>query len=186
MTLGSSAASFSAIVQFSDLMSTEYFWGSLLGQDTSLDTVAYYTDPFYAECRAYGRIREAIDINLLQSDVAIASHGFFFLETKDQEALQSRNIDLGLNSITINYQRSTIGGLRTRAIVKDVVSSKSGNTSTNMSKILGKVVSMNKAGIYRMDIRIDNFRDGRLIDFGSRWTESHALLDSLSYEAAMG
>ncbi|PCD21382.1 hypothetical protein AU210_016347 [Fusarium oxysporum f. sp. radicis-cucumerinum] len=52
-------------------------------------------------------------------------------------------------------------------------------------KILGKVVSMNKAGIYNMDIRIDNFRDGRLVDFGSPWTEPHALLETLSYEAAM-
>jgi hypothetical protein len=53
-----------------------------------------------------------------------------------------------------------------------------------MRRILGKLVSMNKAGIYNMDIRIDNFRDGRLVDFGSSWTEPHALLDSLSYEAA--
>lgn len=166
-------------------MSAEYFWGPLLGEDTSLDTAAYYTDPFYAECRAYGRLHEAANRKMLKSDVAVASHGFFFLESKDQKTLQNRNIDLGLDSVDIDYQRSTIGGLRARAIVKDVASSKSGITSTNMRKILGKVVSMNKAGIYNMDIRLDNFRDGRLVDFGSSWTEPHALLDSLSYEAAM-
>ncbi|RBR22483.1 hypothetical protein FVER53590_28422 [Fusarium verticillioides] len=172
------------VFKFFDPMSTEYFWGPLLGEDTSLDTAAYYTDPFYAECRAYGRIREGTDRRILKSDVAVASHGFFFLESKDQEALQNRNIDLGLDSVDINYQRSTIGGLRARAIVKDVASPESGITSTNMRRILGKLVSMNKAGIYNMDIRIDNFRDGRLVDFGSSWTEPHALLGSLSYEAA--
>ncbi|KAF4957054.1 hypothetical protein FGADI_3469 [Fusarium gaditjirri] len=173
-----------AVKVFFDPMSTEYFWGPLLGEDTSLDTAAYYTDPFFAECRAYGRIREATDGKILKSDVAVASHGFLFLEPKDQEALQKRNIDLGLDSVDIDYQKSTIGGLRARAIVKGVASSKSGITSTSMRKILGKVVSMNKAGIYNMDIRIDNFRDGRLVDFGSSWTEPHALLDSLSHEAA--
>ncbi|KAI1039313.1 hypothetical protein LB505_008563 [Fusarium chuoi] len=173
------------VFKFFDPMSAEYFWGPLLGEDTSLDTAAYYTDPFYAECRAYGRLHEVANGKMLKSDVAVASHGFFFLESKDQKTLQNRNIDLGLDSVDIDYQRSTIGGLRARAIVKDVASSKSGITSTNMRKILGKVVSMNKAGIYNMDIRLDNFRDGRLVDFGSSWTEPHALLDSLSYEAAM-
>jgi hypothetical protein len=170
--------------KFFDPMSTAYFWGPLLGEDTPLDTAAYYTDPFYAECRAYGRIREATDGKILKPDVAVPCHGFVFLESKDQEALANRNIDLGLGSVDMDYQRFTIGGLRARAIVKEIASSKSGITSASIRKILGKVVSMNKAGIYNMDIRIDNFRDGRVVDFGSSWTEPHALLDSLSYEAA--
>ncbi|KAF4945631.1 hypothetical protein FSARC_14400 [Fusarium sarcochroum] len=173
------------IFKFFDPMSTEHFWGPALGEDTSLDTAAYYTDPFYAECRAYGRIREAKKKKDPKADIAVPCHGFFFLRPKDQEALENLDIDLGLDDVDLDYQRSTIGGLRARAIVKDVASSDSGVSSKTIRKILIKVISMNKAGIYNMDIRIDNFRDEKLVDFGSSWTEPHALLDSLSADAAL-
>jgi hypothetical protein len=166
-------------------MSTEYFWGPSLGDDTPLDTAAYYTDPFYAECRAYGRIHEAIKKRVLRSDIAVPCHGFLFLRPNDQEALKNLDIDLGLRDIDLDYQKSTIGGLRARAIVKEIASSDSGVNSKSIRKILSKVITMNKAGIYNMDIRIDNFRDGKIVDFGSSWTEPHALLDSLSQDAAL-
>lgn len=63
--------------------------------------------------------------------------------------------------------------------MKDIASSDSGVSSEGIRKILSRVISMNRAGIYNMDIRIDHFRDGKLVDFGSSWTEPHALLDSL-------
>ncbi|EXK76883.1 hypothetical protein FOQG_18388 [Fusarium oxysporum f. sp. raphani 54005] len=171
--------------KFFDPMSTEYFWGPSLGEDTPLDTAAYYTDPFYAECRAYGRIHEAIKQRVLKSDIAVPCHGFLFLRPNDQEALKNLDIDLGLEEIDLDYQKSTIGGLRARAIVKEIASSDSGVNSKSIRKILSKVTTLNKAGIYNMDIRIDNFRDGKIVDFGSSWTEPHALLDSLSQDAAL-
>ncbi|SCO92376.1 uncharacterized protein FRV6_16504 [Fusarium oxysporum] len=173
------------VFKFFDPMSTEYFWGPSLGEDTPLDTAAYYTDPFYAECRAYGRIHEAIKQRVLKSDIAVPCHGFLFLRPNDQEALKNLDIDLGLEDIDLDYQKSTIGGLRARAIVKEIASSDSGVNSKSIRKILSKVITLNKAGIYNMDIRIDNFRDGKIVDFGSSWTEPHALLDSLSQDAAL-
>ncbi|KAJ9413000.1 kinetochore Sim4 complex subunit FTA2-domain-containing protein [Fusarium oxysporum] len=127
------------IFKFFDLMTEEY----PLGRDTPLDTAAYYTDPIYAQCRAYGCIREAIKQRVPKADVAIPCHGFLFLRPYDQDAL------------------------------------KMGVSSEGIRKILSRVISMNRAGIYNMDIRIDHFRDGKLVDFGSSWTEPHALLDSL-------
>ncbi|KAI8648849.1 hypothetical protein NCS56_01500900 [Fusarium sp. Ph1] len=35
-----------------------------------------------------------------------------------------------------------------------------------------------------MDIRLDNYRDGKLVDFGSSWTGPHILLDARDEEAA--
>ncbi|RYC78156.1 hypothetical protein BFJ63_vAg18970 [Fusarium oxysporum f. sp. narcissi] len=165
-------------------MSTEYFWGPLLGEDTSLDTAAYCTDPFYAECRAYGRIKEATEERILEQEVAVLCHGFFFLKPQDQKALENDGIDLGLGLVDSKYQESTIGGLKARAIVKNLASSNSGITSESIENIQNKVLSMNKAGIYNMDIRIVNFCDGLLVDFGSSWTEPHALLAAQSSEAA--
>ncbi|KAI6767669.1 hypothetical protein HG530_005678 [Fusarium avenaceum] len=109
------------VFKFFDPMSTEYFWGPMLGEDTPLDTAAYYTDPFYAECRAYGRIRHAKKKGL--KAVAVPCHGFLFLRPQEQQALEKQDIDLGLDEIDSDYQRSTIGGLKARAIVKDIASS---------------------------------------------------------------
>ncbi|KAH6969280.1 kinetochore Sim4 complex subunit FTA2-domain-containing protein [Fusarium avenaceum] len=171
------------VFKFFDPMSTEYFWGPMLGEDTPLDTAAYYTDPFYAECRAYGRIRHAKEKGL--KAVAVPCHGFLFLRPQEQQALEKQDIDLGLDEIDSDYQRSTLGGLKARAIVKDIASANTGVSSTSVRRILKRVVSMNMAGIYNMDIRIDNFRDGKLVDFGSSWTEPHVLLNSLNPEAAL-
>ncbi|KAF5653780.1 hypothetical protein FHETE_11373 [Fusarium heterosporum] len=122
------------VFKFFDPMSTEYLWGPELGEDTSLDTTAYYTDPFYAECRAYGRIREAIKRRVLKADVAIPCHGFLFLRPKDEEALKLVDLDLGLRHIDLDYQRSTVRGLRVRAIVKDIASSASSVSSRSVKK----------------------------------------------------
>ncbi|KAI8396401.1 hypothetical protein FOFC_20949 [Fusarium oxysporum] len=173
------------VFKFFDPVSTKYFWEPQLGEGTSLDTAAYYTDPFYAECRAYARIQEAIEKKILKTDVAVLCHGFFFLKPQDQKALENYGIDLGLGLVDSKYQESTIGGLRARAIVKDLASSNSGITSKSIRKILSGVVSMNKAGIYNMNIRTGNFCDGQLVDFGSSWTEPHTLLASLNREAAV-
>ncbi|KAH8761543.1 hypothetical protein F5883DRAFT_562153 [Diaporthe sp. PMI_573] len=35
--------------------STMYYWRVYLGSSTPLKKMIYYTDPFFAECRAYGR-----------------------------------------------------------------------------------------------------------------------------------
>ncbi|PCD21389.1 hypothetical protein AU210_016354 [Fusarium oxysporum f. sp. radicis-cucumerinum] len=167
--------------KFFDPTGDDHCWGPALGEDTPLATASYYTDPFYAECRAYGRIRAAKGTQL--KAIAVPCHGYLFLRRKDKEELERHGIDFG--HVNLAYQRSTIGGLRVRAIVKDIGSSNSGVTSTTARRILGRVVSMNKEGIYNMDIRIDNFRDGKLVDFGSSWTEPHALLDFCPPHAAL-
>ncbi|KAF4426167.1 hypothetical protein F53441_14135 [Fusarium austroafricanum] len=166
------------VFKFFNPMSDEYFWGPMLGEDTPLDTAAYYTDPFYAECRAYGLLRVAKQKSV--KEVAVPCHGFLFLRPQEQQALEMQDIDLGLDKIDLDYQRSTIGGLKARAIVKDIASSNSGVSSTNVRRILTKVVSMNIAGILNNDIRIDNFRDGKLVDFGQSWTEPYPILDAFA------
>ncbi|KAL2678763.1 hypothetical protein Neosp_009514 [[Neocosmospora] mangrovei] len=80
--------------KFHDPSSDDYFWEPLVGEDISLQTVSYYTDPFYAECRAYGRIQEAIKKGYLKPKIVVPCHGFFFLQERDEKVLQSRNIDL--------------------------------------------------------------------------------------------
>ncbi|KAI8710492.1 hypothetical protein NCS52_01566300 [Fusarium sp. LHS14.1] len=172
------------VFKFHDPRSDDYFWEPLVGDDISLETVAYYTDPFYAECRAYGRIQEAIKKGYLKSGIVVPCYGFFFLQERDDRILQSRDIDLEAHQVDPEYQRATPGGYRPRAIVKDLASADPGVNQDNLYQILGDIVRLNSQRVFNMDIRLDNYRDGKLVDFGSSWTEPHILLDALDEEAA--
>ncbi|KAK2609321.1 hypothetical protein QQS21_002102 [Conoideocrella luteorostrata] len=166
------------VFKFYNPMNTEYFWGPMLGEDTPLDTAAFYTDPFYAECRAYGRIQEEIKRNKLSKDIAVPCYGYLFLQEEDQIVLHERELDLELWNINVDYQRLTPGGLNPRAIVKDIAPAETGVNGDSLQKILRDVTSLNRQGIYNMDIKKDNYRGGRLVDFGSSWTKPHLLLDA--------
>ncbi|KAF4981719.1 hypothetical protein FZEAL_2521 [Fusarium zealandicum] len=172
------------VFKFHDPMGDEHFWEPLVGDQLSLETIAFYTDPFYAECRAYARVNDAIKRKKLKSDIVVPCHGFMFLRERDMEILQGHSVDLGLEDVNQDYQRTTLGGFRARAIVKDLASADPGINTKNLDKILVDIVLLNAQGIYNMDIRLGNYRDGKIVDFGSSWTEPHILLDALDDEAA--
>lgn len=43
---------------------------------------------------------------------------------------------------------------------------------------------MNHRGVYNGDIRLDNFKGGRLVDFGSSFTQPHLIVKAMSQERA--
>ncbi|KAF4953241.1 hypothetical protein FSARC_12445 [Fusarium sarcochroum] len=175
--------------RFFEPTTTEYCWGPLLGKDIPSDIAAFYTDPFYAECRAYGRINETVGRSRKHpiSTVAVPCHGFVFLGSQDQRALVARGIDLRPRDdidhtpidMDMDYQTSATGGSYARAIVKDVWSSDSGINTANLGKVLSGIVCMNAIGIYNTDIRLDNFCAGRIVSFSLSWTKPHKTMDAL-------
>ncbi|KAF4980203.1 hypothetical protein FDECE_17929 [Fusarium decemcellulare] len=118
------------------------------------------------------------------SCIVIPCHGFLFLREEDKRILDERKIRLGLDNLDHSYQRSTIGGYRVRAIVKDLASANHGVNSKNLRRVLDDILKLNKLRVYNMDVRLDNYRDGKLVDFGASWTEPHILLDELDDEMA--
>lgn len=144
-----------------------------------LHTVTYYRDPFYNECRAYGRIREPLKGKRKLSDVAVPCHGFLFLSDRDQQYLDDNGYELWSSIIDPSYQEKTIEGFRYRAIVKDLASSGPGVTGDNLGKVFNRTVAMNQHKIVNCDIRLDNFRDGKIVDFGNSFTSPHIIMDSL-------
>lgn len=155
-----------------------------MGDNTPLKTAAYYTDPFFAECRAYGRIREATRKKTWKSQIAVPCHGFIFLRENDERTLINLGVDFGIDDVDIDFQQTTEGRCRVRAIVKDLAPQDSGVDRKSVGKILRGIRALNKHKIYNMDIHLDNFRNGQLVDFGSSWTEPHALLDAQHDRAA--
>lgn len=113
-------------------------------------------------------------------------YGFIFLQDRDEKILRDRSIDFELDRVPIKYQQATPGGCRVRAIVKDLASSDHGINEKSLYKTLTGITALNNYKIYNRDIRLDNYRDGQIVDFGSSWTEPHRLLDALDHRAARG
>jgi hypothetical protein len=144
-----------------------------------LERVVFYTDPFYAECRAYGRIKEAQEKGILKRQIVVPCHGYIFLKERDEQMLEERGVDLGRDALDDEFRQVAGEDDRARAIVKDFAPEDTGVHAKNLRKILRGIRSLNKLGIYNRDIRAENFKNGRLVDFGSSWTEPHSILSSL-------
>ena len=141
--------------------------------------VIYYTDPFFAECRAYGRIEEASEKLGIKDQLAVKCHGYIYLGDGDKKKLQEIGLDLGTDVLDEKLRQALDGGGRVRAIVKDLALSHTSVNSRNVRAALERVRKLNELQIYNRDIRAENFVGGKLVDFGSSWTEPHIILDAL-------
>ncbi|KAI0537761.1 kinetochore Sim4 complex subunit FTA2-domain-containing protein [Xylaria digitata] len=161
---------------------TEWFCWSQLGEEYPLEKAIAYTDPFYAECRAYGRIQEAADKGEIRGKIATKCHGYIFLDAEARRWLEDQGIDLG-TEILNNELMPIVGGARQpRAIVKDFETAGPNlnkQTPQQIRKSFRSVRPLNKLGIYNRDVRADNFRNGWLVDFDTSYTLPHDIYSSL-------
>lgn len=58
--------------------------------EAPVDHLDYYCDPFYNECRAYGKLVE----NNLNGEVAVRCHGYLMLSAEYEDQLDDRFPDL--------------------------------------------------------------------------------------------
>ncbi|GAW18342.1 hypothetical protein ANO14919_078170 [Xylariales sp. No.14919] len=167
------------VFKFFHPASEKFYWETYLGKSYPLAKVIFYTDPFYAECRAYGRINQARNEGTVREDIATRCHGYLLLTTEDMMWLEhEKGIDLRTDLIDEDLRRALGGDLRARAIVKDLESGDSGLNKGNIGRAWRNVSLQNSLKIYNRDVREENFMNGRIVDFGSSWTEPHAILDS--------
>lgn len=143
----------------------------------------WYTDPFYAECRAYGRIREGLESRLVTEQIAVKCYGYLLLNKNDARWLRNEGIDLGHQLLDQELREALDGDTRVRAIVKRFEKNTAPIHAGNIRKAWRGVRLLNdRLKIYNMDIKADNFIGSRLVDFGSSWTEPHKLLDYFDKE----
>jgi Kinetochore Sim4 complex subunit FTA2 len=126
-------------------------------------------DPFCAECRAYGRIEE----QKCNGKVAVRCYGFTSIPaTREKELSIKFNIntwDRPAEEYSMNItQRQPF-----RAIVKELVRKDSRFTDKVMNSIFFHLKRLRRMGVYPMDIRAPNYKDGLLVDFSVAWTEPH-------------
>ncbi|CAH0054984.1 unnamed protein product [Clonostachys solani] len=155
----------------------------LILADPTLDNIAHYDDPFYNECRAYGRINEYIKKKKSPSlsNIAAPCHGFFFLRPRDTHELErDYHLNVGYGEINVDYQDSTVGGLRPRAIVKDLAPDLYEYWDGKMlNTMLRGILRLNRHGILNRDIKADNYVGTQLVDFGRAATMPDLIFDHL-------
>lgn len=137
----------------------------------SLDKFHAHNDPFYKECRAYGKLKEAG----LDGKIAVRCYGYITLPPKTESELEDR---FDVASWDRNDYDKPIGK-RTpfRAIVKEMIRSDPPLTHGIVKKMLKDLKQIRKLKIYPLDIYRRNYKGGLLVDFSNAITEPHFLLE---------
>ncbi|CAJ2514346.1 Uu.00g024650.m01.CDS01 [Anthostomella pinea] len=166
-----------ALKVFKFFKPTTYRWhlGPEDGRKVSDDTLEFHTDPFYAECRAYGRLQEARRKQGLKRRDFADCHGFLALSKKDTAYIEE---ELGIELWDVppsDEYRQRAQGSPIRAIVKEFITSDPAIDSRALAKMIKGLGWINKNGVLVWDIHARNYRGGILVDFGSSWTRPHCL-----------
>ncbi|KAI1418993.1 kinetochore Sim4 complex subunit FTA2-domain-containing protein [Xylaria sp. FL1777] len=168
------------VFKFSHPRLDRYYRDLSLKQTFPLQEAIWYTDPFYAECRAYGRIQEGLESRLVTEQTAVKCYGYLLLNKQDAHWLKKEGIDLDHELLDHELREALGGDTRVRAIVKQLEKSPVGVHAGNIRRAWRSVCLLNNSlKIYNMDIKADNFIGYRLVDFGSSWTEPHKFLEFL-------
>ncbi|KAF2174807.1 hypothetical protein K469DRAFT_713512 [Zopfia rhizophila CBS 207.26] len=134
-------------------------------------------DPFFAECRAYGRIDEFYKKHLGSKDpglIAAPCYGYIYI-TKEQEAsLRSQFGSLEWNRANSDADKQI------RALVKQFIPNEPIDTKVrSIRRMVKDLKTLHSIGVYPRDICARNYRGGLLVDFGMALTEPSCVLNVL-------
>ncbi|KAL0253222.1 hypothetical protein SLS55_010194 [Diplodia seriata] len=154
-----------------------------------------HIDPFYAECRAYGRINEFHDGAVPKKyekiirdfsdrtpkrrkrEIAAAQcYGYLHLSPEDEECLREKH-----GVVEWNRQEND-EGKPIRALVKQLIESKepiSKKRRPNIRRMRDDLWTLHGIGVYPRDVCSRNYRDGLLLDFGQSLTVPHCAFEVL-------
>lgn len=176
-----------------------FFWEAFVSGDEPERLAELHLDPFYAECRAYGRINMARKQGQIKHDIAVPCFGFIYLDDRYRKVLDDYGVDLDEHCLDSDFSsdssptpnaRNPISTRPIRGIVKHLASKDPGVTYKSVETIRKDIQELNRLKVYNLDVRKDNFRDGKLVDFGSSRTEPHCFITPengfLSRESRLG
>ena len=139
----------------------------------SIELIHAHMDPFYNECRAFGRIIE----KNLNGKIAVRCYGHLTVPARKEEELkQAYKIDAWDRSDE-DCEKSVNQRRPFRAIIKELISRDTPLTEKLMQKILRDLRRLQRLGVYPMDVQERNYKDGLLVDLGAAITTPHLLFD---------
>lgn len=145
---------------------------TLVGREEKLvsdDLLEAHTDPFYNECRAYGRLEE----RGLNGKVAVRCHGYITISAKKEEVLGRKLKVWDWDRPGGEYDMPPSERQPFRVIVKDLISRDDPLTGKVADKILRDLKKMRRCGVYCNDVRTRNYKAGLLVDMSVAMTEPH-------------
>ncbi|KAF2174677.1 hypothetical protein K469DRAFT_756642 [Zopfia rhizophila CBS 207.26] len=132
------------------------------------------TDPFFAECRAYGRIEEFYENCQGKKNpglIAAPCYGYLYI-SEEQE------MDLGRQFGILDWNRlDTHANTRIRALVKQFIPDEPINRKVkSVKRMLSDLKTLHRIGVYPRDTFARNYRGGLIVDFGIALTEPSCVL----------
>ena len=139
----------------------------------SVDLVHCHMDPFFNECRSYGRLIE----KKLNGEVAVRCYGYINLPAgREKELKQKSNVE-DWDRPEDDYDLPLRQRPPLRAILKDYLPYDVPLTKQSAAKMLRDLRRMRRAGVYPMDIRERNYKGGLLVDMSIAMVKPHYLFD---------
>ncbi|KAL8919895.1 MAG: hypothetical protein Q9172_004743 [Xanthocarpia lactea] len=138
-----------------------------------LDRLDLYLDPFYNECRAYGKLVEAG----LNGAVAVHCYGYMMIPAKYEDELKHRFGIVDWDRPVEENEKRPSQMQPLKAIVKDLVLEDTTWSPKTAKKMLRDLRKIRQQGIYVMDIKPENYKGGLLVDFSIAITKPHFLFD---------
>ena len=138
-------------------------------QKIPIETIRFQTDPFFNECRAYGRLIER-DVN---GKVAVRCHGHMDIPAAREEELARRFEVDAWDRPEDDSQLPVAKRQPFRAIVKDLAEVDRPLTEENLIRMRRDLLKMHRLGVYPQDVRERNYAGGLLLDFSIAITKPH-------------
>ena len=129
-------------------------------------------DPFYAECRAYGRIKS----KSRKRDIAVPCHGYVPVPADEEPNLLRRFQVSEWDRPEDEYSLDIASRQPFRALVKDLVLEDPPLSAALLKDMREDIIALNKSGVYVMDVVERNYKGGLLVDFGAAWTTPHCMM----------
>lgn len=140
----------------------------------SINTIRLQSDPFYNECRAYGRLIEC-NVN---GKVAVRCHGHMAILAAREEELARRFGVHTWDRPEVDLKLSVTKRQPFRAIVKDLIKDDRQLNEKKLIKMRKDLLKMHKMGLYPQDVRERNYGGGLLLDFSIAITKPHWVFET--------
>lgn len=154
--------------RFYDIAEDEFGLNEIELEDPDL---ILQVDPFFAECRAFGRIKEKDGNGIL----AVECLGYLHIPAIREAEMDQKFEELDWNRPSEEYEMEPSERTPFRAIVKRLISSQTTWNAATARGIKRNLKALNAAGVYVFDIDPRNFVGGQLVDLSVSWTEPHVL-----------
>ena len=138
-----------------------------------IDLLHAHMDPFYNECRAYGRLIE----KKINGKVAAQCYGYIAVPAARKSELAQRfDVDEAQwgqpDNAPLLRNKTPL-----RAIAKQLIREDKPLSEKLAAKMLRDLKRMRRAGVYPMDIRKRNYKGGLLLDMSIAMVKPHYVFD---------